>query len=490
MSQFVAPTVGRVSSQWGWRTHPVTKQKGNFHRGIDIAAPIGTPVRAAYGGTVKAAWRSPKPNSRGVWPGNPYTGTWNTGNLVIIDGPGGGSELYGHLNAFSVKAGQKVKSGDIIGTVGNTGNVTGPHLHFECWNGRSQGSIQNGPGSTRDPRYDFAKYGITPGQPGSGGMGGGEPVVSILPRSAWTSTNPGFPNWASRLIKPGEVTHLRLHYPGDGTKSRAGLSQSQVASLLRSYREYHVGTRGWADIGYPYAVDQAGRAWTLAGHTHAAAHSATSSRPNENMRSMAFLLVLGDNEKPSSAMISTVNRLWGFLLNDPFPNMRTVTDHSQVPGATTRCAGPQVRVLLSQKAFKPITEGNWIDMASPEEVASAVWGYSNPNLEKRDAYALLRSINANSGPITEEEIRRFWVHNHPSDPSTDMRGYMVSTYRKTAEVEATQAGLVGALNAVKGGEPFNEEKLLEGVRRAAKEGVASAIDSIDTTVTISKADEE
>lgn len=79
-----------------------------------------------------------------------------------------------------------------------------------------------------------------------------------------------------------------------------------------------------------------------------------------------------------------------------------------------------------------------------------------------------------------------WTHANPVSPNTDMRGWLVSTYRKVAEVEATQVGLVGALAAVGGGEQFDEAKLLAGVRKAAQEGVAAAIDSIDTTVTITQ----
>lgn len=165
MPYFMSPVEGRVSSQWGPRVHPITGVNG-FHRGIDIAAPVGTPIVAAYGGIVRFTRTD---SHRGDRSRNKITGTWNTGNLVIIDGPGGGTELYGHLDKVLVKAGDRVNAGDRIGTVGMTGNVTGPHLHFECWNGRSQGGGVAGPGNTRDPRSDFAKYGVTPGKPGSGG---------------------------------------------------------------------------------------------------------------------------------------------------------------------------------------------------------------------------------------------------------------------------------------------------------------------------------
>ncbi len=90
----------------------VTQRYWFCHKGLDIAAPQGTPVRAVAAGTVKfAGW-----NNQGY------------GNLVVID-HGGYQTLYGHLSAISV--GQSVGAGQVIGSMGNTGFSTGPHLHFE-----------------------------------------------------------------------------------------------------------------------------------------------------------------------------------------------------------------------------------------------------------------------------------------------------------------------------------------------------------------------
>lgn len=179
----------------------------------------------------------------------------------------------------------------------------------------------------------------------------------LYPRSSWTATAPGFTRYPGRLITPSRVSHLRLHYPGDGAHTRAHYTREQSEQALRNYRAFHINTRGWADIGYPLAVDMSGRAFVAAGTTHAAAHSATSIRPNENWHSLAFLLIIGNNEKPSPAMIATVNELWAGLLDGSlglgeFPNMLTVTAHRDVPGATTRCAGDQVAQLLRDKAFR------------------------------------------------------------------------------------------------------------------------------------------
>lgn len=172
-----------------------------------------------------------------------------------------------------------------------------------------------------------------------------------LPRSSWTSTKPGFPRYPGRRIKQSRVVAERIHYPGDGNRTREGLSLEQVAALLRGYRNYHVGTRGWADIGYVDAVDQAGRAYVLAGYTHAAAHSATGARPNENYHSLGTLFVIGNNERPTQAMIDTYRQLRDYHRRIGFTNLSTLTDHSGVPGASTSCAGPHVRELIRAGAF-------------------------------------------------------------------------------------------------------------------------------------------
>lgn len=87
----------------------------NKHTGVDYSAMIGTAVRASESGTVTVA----------NWFSDAY------GNLVAIRHPNGTVTRYAHLSAFSVRVGDAVSRGDKIAAVGNTGNVTGPHVHFE-----------------------------------------------------------------------------------------------------------------------------------------------------------------------------------------------------------------------------------------------------------------------------------------------------------------------------------------------------------------------
>ena len=107
------PTEGFVTSKFGYRNSPFTGQ-GSYHKGLDIAAPTGTPIYAPARGTVIAA------GSDGAY-----------GLCVDISHGGGLSTKFGHMSKFVVKAGQQVERGQLIGHVGSTGRVTGPHLHYE-----------------------------------------------------------------------------------------------------------------------------------------------------------------------------------------------------------------------------------------------------------------------------------------------------------------------------------------------------------------------
>jgi murein DD-endopeptidase MepM/ murein hydrolase activator NlpD len=104
---FIWPVPGAVTSGFGWRW-------GRMHEGIDIAAPSGTPIRAAAAGTViYAGWMS------------------GYGNLVVIDHGGGLATAYAHQSSIGVGNGQHVVQGQTIGYVGCTGHCFGDHLHFE-----------------------------------------------------------------------------------------------------------------------------------------------------------------------------------------------------------------------------------------------------------------------------------------------------------------------------------------------------------------------
>lgn len=115
----------RVTSPFGWRTHPITGRQ-NLHGGIDIAAPNGTPIMASKAGVVVISQY-----------GSSY------GNYVVISHPDGTRTLYAHMSQRNVSAGDTVSQGQTVGLVGSTGSSTGNHLHFETWTGSSSSSRVN-----------------------------------------------------------------------------------------------------------------------------------------------------------------------------------------------------------------------------------------------------------------------------------------------------------------------------------------------------------
>jgi len=106
----------RLSSYFGYRTDPFYKVK-KFHEGVDFSAPTGTEIYATGDGVVISSKRSKS----------------GYGNQIIIDHGFGYKTMYAHLQSFKVKPRTKVKRGQIIGIVGNTGKSTAPHLHYEVW---------------------------------------------------------------------------------------------------------------------------------------------------------------------------------------------------------------------------------------------------------------------------------------------------------------------------------------------------------------------
>ena len=128
--QVSAPVDGTVTSDYGPRG-------GRNHDGLDIAAPTGTPVRAAECGVV---------SSRGVQGGY--------GNMVCVKHSSRFETCYAHLSRYAVSAGQEVRKGQVIGHVGCTGSCTGPHVHFET----------RVDGQAKDPS-PYLRGALVPGEP-------------------------------------------------------------------------------------------------------------------------------------------------------------------------------------------------------------------------------------------------------------------------------------------------------------------------------------
>ena len=114
------PVNGNISSYFGERVHPVTGEK-TMHTGIDIRAPVGSPVHATAPGIVSfSSW------------------TNDSGYIIVVEHGHGFSTAYAHNKKNHVSIGQKVKKDELIASSGSTGITTGPHLHYEVWKNGGQ----------------------------------------------------------------------------------------------------------------------------------------------------------------------------------------------------------------------------------------------------------------------------------------------------------------------------------------------------------------
>jgi len=113
---FIWPVHGAITSNFGWRRDPFNRSRRHLHNGIDIKGSTGTPVRAAMAGRISSVG---------------YDSVF--GNYVIISHHSGYRTLYGHMSVIRTRTGAYVAQGERIGDVGNTGQSTGPHLHFTVY---------------------------------------------------------------------------------------------------------------------------------------------------------------------------------------------------------------------------------------------------------------------------------------------------------------------------------------------------------------------
>ena len=133
-----------LTSPFGMRISPFTKA-ADFHKGLDLSAPTGTPIYATADGVVSFAGRYPIAQSAN-W--------WRFGNVVVINHSDRFITIYGHCDTVNVHAGQEVKQGDVIAQVGSSGWSTNSHLHYEVRNDLEQ------PGTylAVDPRIYILNY--------------------------------------------------------------------------------------------------------------------------------------------------------------------------------------------------------------------------------------------------------------------------------------------------------------------------------------------
>jgi hypothetical protein len=274
-------------------------------------------------------------------------------------------------------------------------------------------------------------------------------VTEYMPRSAWTSTPRG-----GAQLTGSQLVGIACHWPGTTTDAYGVESESTVASRLRGWRDFHVNTRGWADIGYNFAVDQAGRVWDLRGLIRVGAHCASPSNPDANHEWLGVLFILGDEERPNAAMIRAFQDFRFDVFLPRWPGRTRLTGHGRapgVPGAQTSCPGPFVAAKITDGTLAQQPTGD-DDMPTPEEYAAAVWRaqHTDPitgtNARMVDIVERIRKdANAANPEATSSAV---WRAQH-TDPITGTNARMVDIVERirkdahAANPEATASAVWG-----------------------------------------------
>jgi hypothetical protein len=231
-------------------------------------------------------------------------------------------------------------------------------------------------------------------------------------RGEWTSTK------ASGEALPGTLLRgVAVHWPGT-TQDRIGTDKAAIASRLRHYRDYHVNSKGWRDIGYNIAIDQAGRVWMLRSTAWKGnmigAHCASPANRDANREYVGVLFLLGDEEPMSSAMLAAFRDWYRNRFLPAYAGRTDVRPHGEVPGASTACAGPYVKARITDLrtvpapkpvAYKPPAFPKGIGPNKSTPCAITL----QKALKKKGYMPSWVVVNCNYGPQTQKAVARF--HN-------------------------------------------------------------------------------
>lgn len=220
-------------------------------------------------------------------------------------------------------------------------------------------------------------------------------MVDYLPRSAWNARPP---NGGPGALTVSRVEGAVIHWPGTGSTSVIH-SYAAVASALRGWQNYHMDERGWSDIAYQVAVDQAGRAWTLRGLR---TQSGANGNEDLNERYGAILLVLVTGEQPTAAMKATTRAVIADF-RKIYPGGTAIRPHSAVRPDGTDCPGDAARACIARGDFTPnstseddvkltdvipgLTDRNGDPVTVGQALARGTWSYdqvtSGGSIDKR-----------------------------------------------------------------------------------------------------------
>lgn len=235
-------------------------------------------------------------------------------------------------------------------------------------------------------------------------------MVTILARSRWTSTKA-----KGRAVTWSRIRGIVCHYPAMG-KSVGVLTPAQETSRLRGWRNYHVGSLRWSDIGYNYCITQAGRVYSLRGDrvgAHAVGHNSTT---------LGVLFMVGDNEPLTRAAQASFRALRATLRKRGAGS--GLWGHTEMSGNSTRCPGPYIMadirsgVLKSASAAAAVGGGTSAPAAKPAAkdgklVEDGRWGTATTSALQRLLNAKQKAglkVDGRTGPATWKALQRYLGH--------------------------------------------------------------------------------
>lgn len=233
-------------------------------------------------------------------------------------------------------------------------------------------------------------------------------MVTYLPRSAWKARASRGPVALTSAAVEGEA----LHWPGMAKPINADgdIGARRIASALRGWQNYHMDDRGWSDIAYQVAVDQAGRAWTLRGLN---IRSGANGDADVNRRFGAFLLIVAPGEHPSPAMIMTTRDVIADF-RKRYPKARAKPyGHRDVRPEGTDCPGPLAYAAIQAGTFTPTSKPtppapakDWFDMATKEDLDEVLekWTVSREHWDSQAWAYLATAIAASTKAMNGETV--------------------------------------------------------------------------------------
>jgi hypothetical protein len=294
-------------------------------------------------------------------------------------------------------------------------------------------------------------------------------VTIYKPRSEWTSAAVSGDGLSGTKLRG-----VAVHWPGTTQDVIGDPGADAIAARLRSYRNYHVGTKGWRDIGYNLAIDQGGRVWmcrsTQWKGNLEGAHCASAGNPDANEEYVGVLLLLGDSESLGSKMITAFQDWYHTRFLVGWPGKTDVRGHRQVPGAQTNCPGDRAIAALPKLKATPQEEDMPLDATDLSKIKAVVIDALSAKDDYQSSGVKAWAAERGWGNISlRYEADQAMAH------SVDARNDILTLLAQVSAIKALTEQVVGN----DPGNPLSAEQVKEIVENAIRDNVVK----VDVTVT-------